>query len=129
MQTEPSEERVAPTAPVQQSSEPVVSEDPLMKITEVHSRSAVNKQPDVIEVVNVKAEEPVAETSTNRGDRVERAERNSQSMEYESNPLAQNSHQLGEGNDPMSVPVSNEGREPNLNLVESPPGEKEEEVE
>ena len=68
MQTGPSEEQSASTAPVQQSSEPVVSEDPPVVITEVRSRPAVNKQPDVVDIVNVKAEEPVAETDSNWGD-------------------------------------------------------------
>ena len=112
IQTEPSEKQVAPTAPVQQSSEPVVSEDPPVVITEVHSSSAVNKQPDLVGVVTVKAKEPVTETNTNWGDKVERTERNSQSMDYESSPPALDSNQLGEGNDPTSVSGIKKGENP-----------------
>ena len=125
MQTKMSDEQVDQAAPIQQSSELVVNKDPPGVITEVRFSSAVSYQPDIVEVVNVKAEESVTQTSINSGDRLERAKRNSQCMDYESNPPTLNSQQLGEGNNPASFAGSSKGTEPNLNLnpVDSPPQE------
>ena len=52
-------------------------------------------------------------------------ERDPQVMEFENQIPTQDSHQLEEGNDPTSTIGSNEGKEPNVNPVESSPDEKE----
>ena len=49
-------------------------------------------------------------------------------MDYEGNPPTQDLNQLGEGNDPKSVPGSNDKTEPKMNPFEFPPDGKKEEV-